>query len=208
MFLCNLILNQLNVHDLMKNLLDGEQNLDDLPKAVKSQLSDIFECLKKIPMLDILKLIDKTKAEKIFSALDKIVALAHVSQSMGNYFARDDALDPALSTVCQALRGDVDIEFILQKSGGTFQSLAAAFQHLKAPNDKDLEGSTNAPWANRFPSSNFTLRHRPLRGCCWFFQSNGRCSRQGCRFSHKCARCGKKSHGEKTCRSRKRSRGD
>ena len=196
------------MHDLMKNLLNGEQDLSELPKAVRSQLSDIFECVKNVPMLEILKLIDKTKAEKILSALDKIVALAHFSQSMGDYFARDDALDPALSTVCQALRGDVDIEFILKKSGGTFQSLAAAFHHLKAPNDGDLSGSTNTPWSQRNRSSKFKLSHRPLRGCCWFFQSNGRCSKQDCRFSHKCARCGKKSHGEKTCRSRGGGQGD
>ena len=58
-------LNQINMHDLMQNFLDGEQDLDDLPKAVRSQLSDIFECVKKVPWLDILKLINKTKAEKI-----------------------------------------------------------------------------------------------------------------------------------------------
>ena len=64
-------------------------------------------------MIDILKLIDNEKAKKIFTSIDKIVALAHVSQSMGNYFARDDFLDPALSTVCQALRGSKDFAFIL-----------------------------------------------------------------------------------------------
>ena len=95
-------------------------------------------------MIDILELIDREKAEKICSSMDKISALAHFSQSMGNYFARDDSLDPALSIVCQALRGNFDIEYILRKRGGTFQSLASAYHHLKSPSDQDLTGSTQS----------------------------------------------------------------
>ena len=116
---CNVeFLNQLNLHDLSKILLDGEQKLSSLHKSVHAKLGDIFECLKDIPIIDILKLIDSKKAGKICSSLDKITALAHLSQSMGNYFARDDSLDPALSIVCQALRGNIDIEYILRKRGG------------------------------------------------------------------------------------------
>ena len=134
------------MHDLSKLFVDGEQRVEELPKRVHTQLKDFFECLNNVPILDILKLIDSAKAEKIFSTLEKIIALAHVSQSMGNYFARDDALDPALSTVCQGLRGNLGIVDMLKKSGGTFQSCAAAFQHLKSPNDRDLRGNTNTPW--------------------------------------------------------------
>ena len=80
---CNVdFLNQLNMHDLMKTLIDGKQNISSLPKTVSSELGDIFECLKDIPMLDILRLINHEKAQKIFHSIDKIVALAHVSQSM------------------------------------------------------------------------------------------------------------------------------
>ena len=111
-------LNQLNMHDLMTNLIDGSQGITSIPKPTISKLENIFECLKDVPMIDILKLVDKEKAKKIFTSIDKIVALAHVSQSMGNYFARDDSLDPALSTVCQALRGDTEVEYILRSGGG------------------------------------------------------------------------------------------
>ena len=89
----------------MKTLLEGKRELNSLPKTISDKLGDIFECLKEIPLLEILKFIDNEKATKILSALDKIVSLAHVSQSMGNYFARDDSLDPALSIVCEGLRG-------------------------------------------------------------------------------------------------------
>ena len=78
------------MHDLMKNLLDGKRDITPLPKTVSGILGNIFECLKDISVIDMLKMIDNEKAQKIFSSIDKIVALAHVSQSMGNYFARDD----------------------------------------------------------------------------------------------------------------------
>ena len=106
------------MHDLMKGLLDGEQKIDDLPKTVKKKLSDKFECLSKVPIIDTLRLINADKAKKLVSSIEKFVALAHVSQSMGNYFARDDALDPALSTVCKTPRGNTDLEFILKKRRG------------------------------------------------------------------------------------------
>ena len=201
---CNLdFLNQLNMHDLMSILLEGEQGTNDLPKAVQSKLTDIFECLHEIPIIDILKLINDVKANKILSTIEKIVSLAHVNQSIGNYFARDDALDPALSTICQALRDNAGIEFFLEKRGGTFQSLTAAFHHLKSPDDRDLVGSTHTPWERRNYTPNPYKKRRPLQGNCWFFQKHGRCSKRDCRFDHKCARCGKRSHGETNCRSRR-----
>ena len=112
-------LNQLNMHDLMTNLLKGQGEINELPKLVKVKLGNTFECLNDIPsFIDILKLVNAKRAKKILNSIEKLVGLAHFSQSMGNYLARDDALDPALSTVCQALRDDTGIEFLLEKRGG------------------------------------------------------------------------------------------
>ena len=189
----------------MKSLLDGGNRIEELPKQVQRKLSENFECLSDVPVIDLLKLINADKAKKVFLSVEKIVALAHVSQSMGNYFARDDALDPALSTVCQALRGNTDFEFILKKRGGTFQSLTAAFHHLKPSEDRDLIGRTPPSWLPnpRRPYMYPKSRFRPLSGSCWYFQKHGRCSKRDCKFAHKCARCGKKTHGENTCRDRR-----
>ena len=96
--------------------------------------------MSEIPLLDILKLIDTEKAQKIFSTIDKIVALAHVSQSMGNYFARDDALEPALSTVCTGLRGDSDFGHILRVGGGDVPVTSVVFQSLKVAGGSRLIG--------------------------------------------------------------------
>ena len=199
-------LNQLNLHDLVKNFLGGKQNITTLHKSTRRKLGDIFECLKDVPLIDILKLIDPGKAEKIFTPIYKIVALAHFSQSMGNYFACDDSLDPALNIVCEALRGNIDIEYILRKRGGTFQSLASTYHHLRSTGDRDLNGSTHSPrnrgsWRSGVYRGN-TRKHPPSSKICWEFDKNDRCSKRDCKFSHRCRRCGSKKHGEKSCRKK------
>ena len=64
---------------------------------------------------------------------------------MGNYFARDDSLDPALNVVCRGLRGNMNFEHVLRSGGGTFHSLGSAYWHLKSEFDHDLVGSTQIP---------------------------------------------------------------
>ena len=186
--------NQLNMHDLMKNLLDGKREVTSLPKTVKVKLGNIFECLNDIPLIDLLNIINKERAQKICTSIDKIVALAHVSQSMGNYFARDDSLDPALSIVCQGLRGNINFEHILRSRGATFQSLAAAYWHLKSEIDHDVTGSTQTSDRGSYSkrrSIKSKQKRTPSYGKrpCWYFQRAGRCSRQDCGFAHRCKRC-------------------
>ena len=93
------------MHDLMKNLIDSKQNINSLLNSISVKLGDIFEFLNGIPMIDILKLIDIERAHKIFTWIDKIVSLAQVCQSIGIFFTRDDAIDPAI-TVCKP-RGEI-----------------------------------------------------------------------------------------------------
>ena len=67
------------MHDLMKTLLDGKKEVKSLPKSICARLGNVFECLKDIPVLEVLKFIDSDKANKSLPILDKIVSLAHVS---------------------------------------------------------------------------------------------------------------------------------
>ena len=153
----------------MKTLLDGKGDLNSLSNTVRAKLGEFFECLKDIPLIHVLKLIDNVKAHKICSTLDKIVS-SHVSQSMGNYFARDDSLDPALSTVCEGLRGSTDFEYILKTRGGTFQSLASVYYHLKSTGDQDVTGKTHLRGGG-YRQANPRRRLPTRRGICWFFSS-------------------------------------
>ena len=122
---CNVeFLNQLNIHDLVKDLMDGKMDITSLSKSIRVKLGDIFECLKEIPMIGILKFIDNEKAQKNFSTIDRNAALAYVSQSMWNYFARDDSLNPALSVVCEALRGWYRFWAFVEIQGGHLSILS------------------------------------------------------------------------------------
>ena len=57
-------LNQLNMHDLMSILIKGKQRVSSIPKTVTTKLVDIFEGIKDVSLIDILKLIDQEKAQK------------------------------------------------------------------------------------------------------------------------------------------------
>ena len=51
------------------------------------------------PPIKISEFFNRDKAAEILKKLEKISSLAHFSQSMADYFARDDALEPALSVL-------------------------------------------------------------------------------------------------------------
>ena len=119
------------MHDLMKNLVGGDKEVSSLSKSVTSKLRKIFACLKDIPVIEVVNIFNREKAQKIISSIDKIVALAHVSQSMGNYFARDDSLDPALNVVCQGLRGNINFEHILRSGGGDLSVISFSLLAFK-----------------------------------------------------------------------------
>ena len=88
------------MNEFIGNFFNGDQDITSVPIANISMLEDSFWCLKNVPMMDILELFNKEKAKTIFASIDKIIAFAHVSQSIGNYLVRDDSLYPILSTFC------------------------------------------------------------------------------------------------------------
>ena len=76
--------------------------------------------------------------------LQKITSLAHFSQSMADYFARDDALEPALSVVCDVLRNDKDVGAVLKKRSATFMSLALPYDKHRSLEDRDVNQKKNS----------------------------------------------------------------
>ena len=74
-----------------------------------------------------IEFINKVKAADILKLVGKISSLAHFSQSMADYFARDDALEPALAVVCEVLRTSQDVGGVLEKRAATFMSLAQPY---------------------------------------------------------------------------------
>ena len=72
--------------------------------------------LQDTPLTKLIEFINGQKDVDIQKILSKIVALAHFSQSMTDYFAHDDALEPALAVVCEVLRHNVDSGDFLGKT--------------------------------------------------------------------------------------------
>ena len=58
---------------------------------------------------------------------------------MANYFAHDDALEPALAVLCEVLRNAPNIGAVLNNKCQTFLGLAACFQKLRSSEDHDIK---------------------------------------------------------------------
>ena len=74
----------------------------------------IYNYLKEAPPIKIVKFFNQKKAADVLKTLKMVSSLAHFSQSMADYFARDDALKPALSVECEVLRNDQDVGAVLE----------------------------------------------------------------------------------------------
>ena len=193
--------NQLNIMDLEKLLKGGESEGFKVLKMPGSiQPETMGGLLKYVPPLKLIKLINKQKASDIHKFLEKISSLAHFSQSMTDFFAHDDALEPVLAVVCEFLRNNAESCEALPKNS-TFLSLAQPYDKQRSEADHEFGGRKRP---KRFSESNRSGRRSSV--CCYAFQV-GRCRSNACTFKHECEGCGSRSHGELSCEDkRKRKR--
>ena len=68
---------------------------------------------------------------------------------MADYFARDDALEPALSVVFEVLRSDQDVGAVLEKRSATFMSLALPYDKHWSVEDRDVSQMENFPKSSK-----------------------------------------------------------
>ena len=98
-------INQLNMLDFEECLKAGSsEGLQVLKLQDHLLMSQLKEKLKDVSPIELLKFFNPEKADKIVKIFDNIVSVAHFGQSMLDYFALNDALEPALAVVCQQLR--------------------------------------------------------------------------------------------------------
>ena len=124
--------------DLEKSLQEGATegfNLFKMPTPVHPE--NFCKYLENVPPLKLIEFVNSQKAVKIRKLLSKISSLAHFSQSMADYFAHDDALEPALAAVCEVLRNNEDVGAVLEKRAATFLSLAQPYDKLRSEADHD-----------------------------------------------------------------------
>ena len=189
--------NQLNILDLEKLLLSGEPegfNLLKLPEPVTPET--FCQYLKNVPPLQLIKFMNPQKASEIQKAVKKISSHAHFGQSMTDFFARDDALEPAL-VICEVLRGKEDMGEVLEKRGASFLALAQPYEKHRSTMDHDAISKKFTRISQRLKSS------KKRRLVCFSFQ-RGRCNFENCLYKHECSRCGSSNHGERKCRRRRR----
>ena len=193
-------LNQLNMLDFEKALEEGSAEGFKLLKMPVPVLPETFcQYLKNIPPLSILEFINPQKAAGIRKLAKKISSLAHFSQSMADFYAHDDALEPALAVICEVLRKKEDLGEVLTKRGATFLSLAQPYDKHRSASDHDVGETKNLDG---------TLKSKHTKGArfsCFAFQK-GVCKYRECKFGHECSLCGSRRHGAYACpKKRKKS---
>ena len=158
---------------------------------------------------------DFPRFQKFCTVLKKIQANLEFTQSLSEYFATDDMLEPALLVVSETIRRNLNLEQSLR--GGSVSAHALLYRHRASPRDHDFarRHSFAAPRTQKFvrvrnevPSSyaNFPppgLRKTPTPvfpiGTCWRFQTTSMCPMENCRYDHTCCHCHSESHGKRSC---------
>ena len=194
-------INQLNIMDLEKLFEKGEPEGFKLLKIPTPVSPETFcKYLEHVPPLKLIEFVNQEKAKNIRKAIKKIKSLAHFSQSMTDYLARDDALEPALAVICEVLRDTDDIGGLMDRKAASFLSLAQPYEKERSAEDHDVT------------SHKKVLKTANQKPACFNFQK-GACYFKGCNYKHECKVCGSGSHGANKCpeklrkyKKRKRSR--
>ena len=185
-------INQLNIMDLEKLFDEGEPEGFKLLKLQTPLAPETFcKYLEHVPPLKLIEFVNQGKANKIRTAIKKISSLAHFSQSMTDYLARDDALEPALAVMCEVLRDTEDIGGLMEKKAVSFLSLAQPYEKERSAEDHDV---TSVKKVSKTGNKNLP---------CFNFQK-GTCYFKDCYYKHVCQYCGSAGHGEFKCPEKNR----
>ena len=163
--------------------------------------------LKDVPPIELIKCINEEKGTKILQIFEKIVSFAHFGQTMLDYFARVDALEPALAVVCQLLRQNENIGAFLKDGHRTILGLAQSFQRVSSHADRDFIGGQKQKRSRstyRRQSSDRdarrTERSKPYEEkFCYSFQNRSLCRNKNCAFLHRCSFCKSARHRKAFC---------
>ena len=149
--------------------------------------------LKNVPPIKLIEFVNNQKATEIRTLLAKVSALAHFSQSMADFYAFDDALEPALAVICEVLRGNEDVGAVLKKRATTFLNLAQPYHKHRSEADHDVVGKIRS-------KKSVGLQQTKKRSALHCFKFNrGVCSYKNCPFEHVCDECGSGKHGSYKC---------
>ena len=202
-------INQLNMMDFEECLKAGSSDGLKLMKLKDPELtSKLMKELKDVPPIELIKFINEENATKILQIFEKIVSFAHFGQTMLDYYARVDTLEPALAVVCHLLRQNENIGDFLKDRHTTFLGLAKSFQTVISHADRDFVGRKmhkRSRSTYRRQSSNREAALRMERSkpyeekFCHHFQNKSICRNKNCALLHRCSFCNPERHGKNVC---------
>ena len=197
---------QLDMQNLKRMLVENDAKIEKFTERLStvSQLPRFSDS----SLLGLSNQVDPNRCKNICTILDRVISNLHFSQTMNEYFALDEMVEPAKQVLIEAVKQGPNLGTLLR--GGSFASHAQIFRHLASSFDSDSACNAERRSQNRrraTPSSRRRSARRasnnryPL-GFCWNFQ-DGRCdSGSSCSFKHSCTKCDSPNHGFLVCPDR------
>ena len=143
--------------------------------------------------LDLMQKMNTIRCKKFCNIMNRLHGNLNFSQSLNEYFATDDMLEPALLLVAEAIRKGPNLGTFLR--GGSVAATAMIYRHRASPNDHDWKSSqrtgfTKDAFGSRNSSPSFFRKQKQnykyKAGYCFQFQNTGSCETRECRYLHKC----------------------
>ena len=164
--------------------------------------------------LSLMQNLNLPRSQEFCTILDRLESNLTFTQSLSEYFATDDMLEPAAMVISDALRQSPDLGKGLW--GRSVAANALLYRHRASPNDHEFNSGRQSIRTNHFtprvPTSSqmggFGRARTPQRayvsskypkGTCFHFQNRGFCLKQGCEYDHACCKCFSKTHGKDSC---------
>ena len=121
---------QLDMESLKSCLLENSFN-----PPIKSAHGNT-QSLSNGSFLDTMRKMDYTRFQNFCSILNRIQGNLEFTQSLSEYFATDDMVEPALLVVSAAIRRDLNLVKSLR--GGSVAANALMYRHRASPQDHDF----------------------------------------------------------------------
>ena len=189
---------QLDLENLRSCILDTTFELN------KNSSSPSVPLLSDGSFLDLMRKMNATRCTKFCEIMNRLHGNLHFSQSLNEYFATDDMLEPPLLLVAEAIRKGPDLGTFLR--GGSVAATAMMYRHRASPNDHDWgslpKSTSKSETFGSRASSHSVFRNQKYKykfGYCFQFQNTGSCETTECQYMHKCSKCKESTHGEDTC---------
>ena len=188
---------QLDVQNLKTCLQDTKFD----PESILTQQNT--RRLSNGSFLDTLHKVNAPRCSKLCTILNRISDNLKFTQSLSEYFANDDMLEPALMFVASALRKGPDLHKSLH--GGSVASNAIIYRHRASPRDHDKKPSSYKTHAGtvgsqRTKRTNSEKGTRKFKlGFCFRFQHANVCNVSDCPYKHICDNCDSTEHGNTSC---------